>query len=142
MRRHLVAVAVVASALFAAGCGSQPPGSTGGYDQFGCKISCDKCPPQTLCVGSPYNPVCLIQCNLTSDCNPGQKCVVVSSDIAPSVCIGSGALTVCHPTTCQVGNECRDAMTALVPLPSAFGACGWEVVHCDSGCDAATGSCK
>jgi hypothetical protein len=141
MRTFLFCVLVVAGA----GCGpaAQPPGSSGGYDQYGCKISCDKCPLQALCVPAPYVPMCLVQCATTADCDEtGGKCAIMTTDIAPSVCVGPGVLMECDPpTACTAANECRDANTQLKPLPASYG-CGWEVVHCDSGCDSATGSCK
>ena len=139
MRAFLVAAVIVV----AAGCGSQPPGSTGGYDQYGCKISCDKCPPQTLCTGIPYVPACLVQCTSTADCDPGFICAVITVDYAPRVCVAPSSLVLCDPAmTCAAANECHDANTQLKTLPAAYHACGWEVVHCDMGCDSATGSCK
>ena len=126
-----------------AGCSSQPAGSTGGYDQFGCKISCDHCPAQTLCVPVPYVPACLVQCTTTDDCDPGFVCAVITVDYAPRVCVAPTSLMLCDPPmSCAAANECHDANTQLKPLAPAYHACGWEVVHCDSGCDAATGSCK
>jgi hypothetical protein len=129
--------------VLAAGCGSQPVGSTGGYDQFGCKIGCDKCPPQTLCVGVPYVPACLVQCLTTADCDPGFLCAVITVDFGPGVCLGPASLMLCDPPmTCGAALECQNATTQLKPLPAGFHTCGWERIHCDSGCDSATGSCK
>jgi hypothetical protein len=137
MRAALVLVLV----FVLAGCPTQPAGSGGsGYDEFGCKQSCDKCPSQTLCIGAPYVPVCLVQCRVTTDCDQG-ICIVVGSPIGPGVC--QGALTLCDPpTACTLTAQCRDANTALKPLSTATGLCAFEVVSCDSGCDSATGSCK
>jgi hypothetical protein len=130
-------------ALVAAGCPSQPPGSTGGYDQFGCKIGCDRCPMQTLCIGVPYVPACLVQCTTAADCDPGFVCAAITVDYATPVCVAPGSLMLCDPpTTCMAANECRDPNTQLKPLSASYHACGWELVHCIMGCDSATGSCK
>ncbi|MCU1282810.1 MAG: hypothetical protein JWM53_6356 [bacterium] len=144
MRASAVAVVIaVVAAVASCGPSSQPPGSTGGYDQFGCKTSCDRCPMETLCVGAPNVPACLVQCRVTADCDPGLRCAIITVDFAPSVCVGPSSLTLCDPpTACTAAAECRDGMTQLKPLPTSFGACGWEVIHCDMGCDSATGSCK
>ena len=134
MRVLLVAVAIVA------GCAPQGSNVTGGgYDDAGCKFTCDRCPPQTVCVGIPYVPACLVQCRATSDCDTG-ICVVVGEGVGPS----GGLLAFCsgHPVDCSnITPQCRDAMTQLKPLPKTSAVCGWEVIHCDSGCDSATGSC-
>lgn len=135
--------ALVVVAILVAGCGAanQPPGSGGsGYDQYGCKLSCDKCPLQTLCVPAPYVATCLVACSTTSDCDTG-RCAVIGALGGPSVCLGT--LNLCDPpTACTFTPQCRDAMTALVALPPQFQQCALEPVHCDSGCDSATGSCK
>jgi hypothetical protein len=88
-------------------------------------------------------PSCLVQCTITDDCDPGLRCAIIESDIAPSVCVAAGAINRCDPpASCPLANHCRDASTQLKPLPAAFGVCGLEVIHCDMGCDSATGSCK
>jgi hypothetical protein len=134
---------VLLVALLAVGCGQAYQTVTGdGYDQYGCKESCDRCPPLALCVGSPYVPVCLVACGVTSDCDSG-TCAVIGSPSGPSVCLVA-ALTLCDPpVACTfTAPQCRDARTALRPLPATFKECALEPVHCDSGCDSATGSCK
>ena len=120
--------------------GPTPPGGFG-YDDMGCKLGCDKCPPQSLCVGAPYVPACLQQCVSTSDCSAG-LCSIIGNTLAgaPRVCFGS--LMLCEPTTCSNTLQCADAMTQAKPLPSGGGICGWQMIHCDNGCDSATGSCK
>lgn len=139
MRALLVAVTVAL-----AGCphSSAPPPPGGGYDESGCKISCDKCPPQALCVGWPYVPACLVQCTTTADCNVGETCAIILNPDSGSVCITPASLTECHPVDCVDPPQCLDAFTQLKPLPTRLNACGWEPIHCDSGCDSATGSCK
>lgn len=131
----------VAAALALAACSSGPPQPAGsGYDQNGCKLTCDKCPPQALCVGVPYVPVCLQQCRTTADCDSGLCVIIGTSTAAPRVCYGS--LMLCEPTTCDNPPTCLDdGVTQLKPLPSTA-VCGWQVVTCDKGCDSATGSCK
>jgi hypothetical protein len=127
-------------ALLLIGCSDGPPRPTGSpYDDMGCKLTCDKCPPQTLCVPAPYVPACLQQCQVTTDCDSGICAIIGNTTAAPRVCFGS--LMACEPTTCQNPQQCADAMTQLKPLPTA-GICGWEVIHCINGCDSATGSCK
>ena len=127
--------------MFLVGCSNGPPQSGGvGYDDMGCKLTCDKCPMQTLCVGAPYVPACLVQCQTTADCDSGICAIIGSSTAALRVCFGS--LMLCEPTTCTNPQQCADPNTQLKPLPTAGGICGWAVVHCDNGCDSATGSCK
>ncbi len=134
---------VVAALLVATGCPHAGSDVTGaGYDDAGCKLTCDHCPPLALCVGLPYVPACLVQCQSSADCDLGLKCAVIGADSGPGVCVGPASLTACHPTDCQIVAECRNAKTALIPLPKGFSACGWEIMNCDSGCDPATGSCK
>ena len=134
--------AFVLALLFVAGCSNGPQRPTGfGYDDMGCKLTCDKCPPQSLCVGAPYVPACLQQCQSTPDCDSG-LCAVIGNTLAgsPRVCFGS--LMLCEPTTCSNTLQCADAMTQAKPLPTSGGVCGWQMIHCDNGCDSATGSCK
>jgi hypothetical protein len=134
MRAFLVALVLV-------GCSSGPPQPMGfGYDDMGCKLTCDKCPPQSLCVGAPYVPACLQQCVTTADCSSGLCAIIGTTLAAPRVCFGS--LMLCEPTTCNNTQQCADAMTQAKPLPTGGGVCGWQLVHCDNGCDSATGSCK
>ncbi len=137
MRALLVAVAVVVGS-----CASGPPQPAGSpYDQNGCKLSCDKCPPQSLCVGAPYIPACLQQCRVTSDCDSGICAIIGTTTAAPRVCYGG--LMLCEPTTCSNTAQCLDdGVTQLKPLTAASGVCSWEIVTCDKGCDSATGSCK
>lgn len=134
MRAFLVA------ALVLVGCanGPTPPSA---YDDMGCKLSCDKCPPQALCVGAPYVPACLQSCVTTADCDSGLCAIIGNSLSAPRVCYG-GALMLCEPQTCSNTQQCFDAMTQAKPLPATGGTCGWQMIHCDNGCDSATGSCK
>ena len=137
MRAFVLALALAV----VAGCANGPPQPMGtGYDDMGCKLFCDKCPPQALCVPAPYVPVCLQQCVVTDDCSSGVCAIIGNSTAAPRVCYGS--LMLCQPTTCSNTQQCADAMTQLKPLPTAGGVCGWQVFHCDNGCDSATGSCK
>ena len=129
-----------ALALAAVGCSDGPPHVSGPlYDDMGCKLTCDKCPPQALCIGVPYNPVCLQSCTVTADCDVGTCALIATAGVR--VCIGATSLTVCEPVTCSNPEMCADASTSLVPLPKSLNACGWEPVHCDSGCDSATGMC-
>jgi hypothetical protein len=127
--------------VFAIGCASGPvqPGGVG-YDDMGCKLTCDKCPMQALCVGAPYVPACLQQCQTTDECDSGVCAIIGTTTAAPRVCFGS--LMLCEPTTCANPAQCADAMTQLKPLAASGGVCGWQVVHCINGCDSATGSCK
>ncbi len=138
----VVAVAAVA-AVAAAGCSNGPPQWNGGsrYDDAGCKITCDRCPDAAYCVGLPYVPVCLQACTSDADCDTG-KCTVVGTPTGPRVCVGPSSLTVCEPSTCSNPQQCLDAVTQLSPLPDTSRVCGWRPVHCDNGCDSATGSCK
>ncbi len=138
MRAFLVAAAVIVGS-----CTSGPPRVQGyGYDDMGCKLTCDKCPPKALCVGAPYVPQCLQACLSDADCDAG-TCAVILDPAGVRVCIGANMLMACEPVTCT--NEvaqCLDANTALAPLPDFFHTCGWEPTHCDSGCDSATGKCN
>ncbi|HEX9103432.1 MAG TPA: hypothetical protein VF997_14570 [Polyangia bacterium] len=102
--------------------------------------SCASGPPQALCVGAPYFPVCLQQCQTTADCSSGLCAVIGTNPSAARVCFGG--LMLCEPTTCDNPAQCLDGMTQGKPLPAAGGICGWQAIHCDSGCDSATGSCK
>jgi hypothetical protein len=132
---------LVAAMLIAVGCSNGPPQPAGSpYDQNGCKLSCDRCPQLALCVGVPYVPVCLQACRTTPDCDSGICAIIGSNPAVPRVCFGS--LKRCEADTCNNPPQCADASTQLKPLPAASGVCGWEVIHCDSGCDSATGSCK
>lgn len=132
---------LVALALTLASCSTGGPHVTPGYDDMGCKLGCDKCPPLSLCVGAPYNPVCLQSCTVTADCDVG-TCALILSTAGVRVCIGATSLDACEPVTCDNPGQCLDANTSLVPLPKNLNACGWEPIHCDSGCDSATGKCK
>ncbi|HXU68236.1 MAG TPA: hypothetical protein VN947_02845 [Polyangia bacterium] len=132
---------IVAFLLLLAGCSGGGVHVGQAYDDMGCKISCDKCPPQSLCVGAPYNPVCLPACTVTANCDVG-TCALILSTAGVRVCIGGSSLTACEPVTCDNPAQCLDDLTALQPLPKSLNACGWEPIHCDSGCDSATGKCK
>ena len=132
---------VLVAALLLGSCSNGPPQPTGSpYDQNGCKLICDKCPPQALCVAAPYVPVCLQQCQTTADCDSGVCTVVGNDPTAARVCFGG--VMVCEPATCNNPPQCFNDSTQLKPLPATGGVCGWQVIHCDSGCDSATGSCK
>jgi hypothetical protein len=140
--RPILVAAVIAVAAALASCSSGPSQSNNtGYDDAGCKIGCDKCPSQTLCVGTPYVPVCLVQCVTTADCDTG-ICAVLLNPGGVRVCIGGSALVECRPVDCMNPPQCLNETTQLKPLPNSLSACGWEPIHCDSGCDSATGSCK
>jgi hypothetical protein len=144
MRASLLAVALAAFVVVVVvvvGCAPVGSNVTGaGYDDAGCKLSCDRCPPLALCVGVPYVPTCLIQCHNPGDCDVG-TCVVVGTPTGPTVCLAP--VQICRPVECgDLVAQCRDAMSELEPLPKSSPLCGWKVVHCDSGCDSATGSCK
>ena len=82
-----------------------------------------------------------LHCVRASDCDSG-LCAVIGNTLAgsPRVCFGS--LMLCEPTTCSNTLQCADAMTQAKPLPTSGGVCGWQMIHCDNGCDSATGSCK
>jgi hypothetical protein len=137
--RSLLVAAVVAIMS----CANGPPQPAGdGYDQFGCKISCNKCPPQALCVGVPYVASCIVECASSADCDNGLTCAVIDRPGGVRVCIGPGSLMLCEPSTCSNPPQCLNDSTQLKPLPAGFSSCGWEPIHCDSGCDSATGSCK
>jgi len=141
LRFTLVAAGLVAAVVGLGSCSNGPPQSNNsGYDQYGCKISCDKCPAQTLCIGTPYVPTCLVQCNSTADCDAG-ICAIVLNPGGPRVCV-STALDECHAVDCMNPPQCLNDTTQLKPLPPTLRVCGWEPIHCDSGCDSATGSCK
>jgi len=139
----MIARALVVLALAVAGCNgaSQPP--TGPlYDEFGCKVGCDRCAPEAQCISSPYVPACLARCSTVADCGGGEKCAVVVGNESRTVCLAPASLVVCHAPDCQILARCRDDATAMKPLTRGFSACAWELVHCDSGCDAATVDCK
>ena len=113
------------------------------YDEFGCKVGCDRCAPEARCISAPYVSACLARCTSVADCGGGEKCVlVVGNESGSPVCLAAAQLVVCHAPDCQILARCRDDATVLRPLPKAFSVCGWELVHCDSGCDATTGNCK
>jgi len=137
-------LALLAAAAMAACTGSSQPPTGPAYDQFGCQLGCARCAPEAECISSPYLPACLPRCGEGYNCAPGEKCtVLVGRDDADStVCVAPTTLTVCHDPGCQIAPRCRDDMTQLKPLPQGFTACGWEVVHCDSGCDNTSGNCK
>ena len=138
MRRFLVA-----AALLIAGCSNGPhhPLSEN-YDDMGCKLSCDNCAPKALCVGAPYVPQCLQACLTDADCDLG-TCAVILAPGGVRVCITANLLKACEPVTCNDETaQCLNATTALVPLPDSFNTCGWQPMHCDSGCDSATGKCN
>jgi hypothetical protein len=129
-----------------AGCPSVSTPPTGrSYDDAGCQIGCDRCPPLAVCITAPYQPACLAPCQTSSDCAKGQLCgVVATDDMPPPTCLAPATLKWCDPPPhpCNVQQTCRDPQTLLRPLPFLDQICGWEVVHCDSSCDLATGSCK
>lgn len=136
---------VLLLALGAAGCavsdGVSPQGP--GFDEFGCQVGCARCPPEAACVSSPYEAVCRQACLDTAACPTGQTCAIVDGAANGSpVCLAPRSLTVCHDAPCSLAPRCKDAKTALVPLPAGFGICGWEMVACDSGCDPMVGNCK
>jgi hypothetical protein len=142
MKAILLALAVAVAAV--AGCtGVSQPVTGPVYDEFGCKVGCDRCPPEAQCISSPYVPACLARCTGPADCGSGEKCTVVAgNETRSAVCLAPLQLVVCHAPDCQLSPSCRDDMTQLKPLPKTFSACGWEIVPCDNGCDSATGSCK
>lgn len=131
---------LVAAALALASCASGPPHPMGtGYDPNGFKLTCDKCGSQALCVGAPYVPVCLQQCRTTADCDAGLCSIIGNDPAGERVC--AGGLMLCEPTTCNNPPMClADGVTQLKPLTGSI--CGWQLITCDKGCDAATGSCK
>ncbi|HEY2745703.1 MAG TPA: hypothetical protein VGL86_13805 [Polyangia bacterium] len=134
---------IVAVALVIGSCSSGPPRPGGsGYDDMGCKLSCDKCPPKALCVGAPYVPQCLQACVTDADCDAG-TCAVILDPAGVRVCVAANMLMACEPVTCTNDvAQCLDANTALTPLPENFHTCGWQPMRCDSGCDSATGKCN
>ena len=134
----------LAVALLLAGCQTGgPPLSGSGFDQYGCQVGCDRCPPEAACVSSPYVAACRQACVTTDQCATGQKCALVVGDAnGATVCLAPHDLTVCHDAPCSLAPRCRDDKTALVPLPATFGVCGWAVTPCDSGCDPMLGNCK
>lgn len=136
--------ALVLLVLVAAGCSGVSQPVTGSvYDEFGCKVGCDRCAPEAQCISSPYVPACLPRCTGPLDCGGGEKCSILAGNETRSpVCLAAQALVVCHAPDCQLAPRCRDDMTQLKPLPKTFSGCGWELVPCDNGCDSATGSCK
>jgi hypothetical protein len=116
------------------------------YDDAGCQIGCDRCAPLAVCVSAPYKPDCLVPCDTSSDCASGTMCAKLdSSPESFNVCLGEGAppLTYCNaPATCDRPAMCQDANTLLKPLPNLAQICGWQVIHCDSGCDSTTAKCN
>ena len=141
MNMRVILVAASLAAAFGS-CSSGPSQSNnGGYDDMGCKIGCDKCPPQTLCIGTPYVPVCLVQCVTSADCDAG-TCAILLNPAGVRVCVGASSLAECHAVDCMNPPQCLNDTTQLKPLPKSLNACGWEPIHCVSGCDSATGSCK
>ncbi|HEY1586785.1 MAG TPA: hypothetical protein VGH63_13915 [Polyangia bacterium] len=132
---------LVAAALFIASCSNGPP-PVPTYDDMGCKISCDRCAPLAECVGAPYVPQCLQACTTTADCDNG-ICAVVLSPGGARVCVTPNQLVACEPVTCSNNvAQCLGANTSLTPLSAAYNTCGWVPMHCDSGCDSATGKCN
>jgi hypothetical protein len=142
--RRTVRVAVAVVALLVAACnGASQPVTGAVYDEFCCKVGCDRCAPEAQCISSPYISACLSRCTGAADCSPAEKCTLVAgSENRSPVCLTTTALMVCHAPDCQIIARCRDDSMALKPLPRSFTACGWELVHCDSGCDPTTGDCK
>ena len=133
------------AALLLTGCQSSdaPPPTGPGFDENGCQVGCARCPPEAACVSSPYVPACRQACTTIDDCATGERCAIASGDAnGAAVCLAPHSLTVCHDEPCALVPRCRDAKTALVPLPATFGVCGWALVSCDSGCDPMVGNCK
>jgi hypothetical protein len=131
--------------LGAAGCGSSfPPGyGQPSYTDAGCRVGCDKCVGKTICISAPYDSTCLEMCTKSSDCATGEKCAIL--DVAASTiggCVSPTRPMWCSPEACNIAPKCKDAMTALVPLPFKTQVCGWEIVPCVNGCDATTQQCK
>jgi hypothetical protein len=142
-RLFTVAAVAAVTALFAACTGVSQPVVGPTYDEFGCKVGCDRCAPEAACISAPYVAACVARCDSAADCNVGEKCAVVAGyETRPAVCLAARQLVVCHAPDCQLLARCRDDSTALKPLSAQSTACGWEVVHCDSGCDPTTGNCK
>jgi hypothetical protein len=143
MRVFAVAVVVAVAGLVGSCTGVSQPVTGATYDEFGCKVGCDRCAAESVCISAPYVAACIARCDSAADCNPAEKCAVVAGyEGRPPVCLGARQLVVCHAPDCQLLARCRDDSTALKPLSTQFTACGWEVVHCDSGCDPMTGNCK
>ena len=134
----------VAILLLLVGCASgsrSPPLSGPAFDQYGCQIGCS-CKGDAVCVSTPYQVACLASCATVDDCAEGMACVALRELPEVPVCLTPSRLTVCHATPCALSRQCRDAQTAMKPLPESATACGWELVRCVSGCDSASGDCK
>lgn len=139
--------AFLLAALALAGCpdGTQPP-VTSDFDDAGCKITCDKCPDGTTCVTLPYDPVCLVDCDSDGTCPGGGVCAKLQlpglgvANQSP-MCVVPLRVTACEVQTCDIAPMCQDDQTLLTPL-TFKNICGWQLQHCDSGCDSANGTCK
>src|SRR4051794_35438510 len=137
----VVALGVAVLLVACTGATNQVTGPT--YDEFGCKVGCDRCAPEATCISAPYVAACLARCDSAADCNGAEKCAVIAGyETRPPVCVSARQLVACHAPDCQLLARCRDDSTSLKPLGTLFTACGWEVVRCDSGCDLMTGDCK
>jgi hypothetical protein len=148
MTSRVVAFAAFGALLGALGCSgsSAPVSGNPTYDDAGCRIGCSKCPGNSWCVSTPYQPACLAPCSEPGVC-PGGICAILDSpdldsEPAQPLCLMARSLTQCRPVACAIVPRCRDAQTLMRPLAFKDQICGWELVRCETGCDSATAQCK
>jgi hypothetical protein len=148
MTSRVVAAVALAIALLAPACnGASTPPTGHVLDDAGCQIGCDHCAPLAWCVSTPYQPACLETCDSPGACPGGGVCAILDApdlDEEPPqpVCVARTTLQQCRSLTCAITSRCRDAQTLLRPLAFKDQICGWELVRCDSGCDASIAQCK
>jgi hypothetical protein len=137
---------LLAVLALAVGCSSGGTRAPGGplLDDAGCQVGCFKCAPLAWCVSTPYQPACLETCSKAGPCAGGGICAILDldDDEPQPVCVMRTSLHQCRTLSCAIEPRCRDAQTLLRPLAFKDLICGWELVHCDSGCDSATAQCN
>lgn len=144
-----------------AGCGGEPVG--GGAHTVdmapapdldpACPMQCGSCAAGDFCFQGSFAAqlpsFCAHGCADDRDCANGEKCATLFAALQPSVCVSPTAPIGCGVRApgwhCDLlGPTCKDDHTLSRPFSQpANGICGWELVHCDAGCDATVAAhCK
>jgi hypothetical protein len=118
-------------------------------DDAGCFYGCDQpCRGVSVCVSYPFVSSCQPPCVSGDDCAAGSECLALTTDgFSPTVggvCANPAQLHICGADRpCPpLSPQCKNATVLMKPLSYPSNVCGYALVSCPNGCDAARAQCR